>query len=153
MQPFFADYHQLLDTIINDLEQTVSDLPADAINWQPGPDMSTLGILVWHTLGATRYLIGDVCLGESSDRDRNAEFTRTDLTASELHALLAQTRQYIPNALERLTLDDLAVVKQFPGRPNVERTVSWTLLHALEHANQHVGHAQITRQLWDQQHT
>ena len=153
MQPFFADYHQLLENILNDLEKTISDIPDEALNWVPGPEMSSLGTLVLHTLGATRYLIGDVCLGELSDRDRETEFTRTDLTADQLHHLFADTRRYIAGALDHLTMDDLVTIRAFPGRHNIERSINWSLLHALEHANQHVGHAQVTRQLWDQNHS
>jgi len=29
--------------------------------------------------------------------------------------------------------------------------VAWALLHALDHTAQHLGHMQITRQLWDQE--
>ena len=151
MQPFFADYYHLLEIILNDLEKTFNGLPAEAINWVPAPETSSLGVIVVHTLGATRYLIGDVCLGDLSDRDRTAEFTHTGLTESALADRMADTRQYLAGALERFTIADLGSVKTFPGR-DTERTVSWALLHALEHASQHVGHAQITRQLWDQQH-
>ena len=152
MQPFFADYYQLLETLLNDMEATISGVPTEGINWVPGPEMNSLGVLIYHTLGATRYLIGDVCLGESSNRDRAAEFAQTSLTASELHDRMNAVKAYLTGALGRLTMDDLPLVKPYPGR-NTENTVSATLLHALDHVGLHLGHAQITRQLWDQRNS
>jgi hypothetical protein len=29
--------------------------------------------------------------------------------------------------------------------------IAWSLLHALEHTALHLGHMQLTRQLWEQQ--
>ena len=148
MERFFVDYLERLEALLQDFEPVIRDAPPEALNWQPGPDMNSLGVLVLHTAGATRFLIGDLALGEPAPRDRDGEFAAQDVTATELNEQLASTIAHAREAVTRLTLDDLERVRQLPGRTS-QRTVSWALLHALEHAAQHLGHAQLTRQLWD----
>ena len=82
-------------------------------------------------------------------RNREREFAAQDVDAAELNEQLSSTVAHARDAVARLTLADLEAVRQVPGR-NSQRTVSYALLHALEHAGQHLAHAQITRQLWDQ---
>jgi hypothetical protein len=55
---------------------------------------------------------------------------------------------YARKTLERFTLRDLEARRISP-REGREVTVAWALLHALEHATLHLGHIQITRQLWE----
>jgi uncharacterized protein DUF664 len=43
---------------------------------------------------------------------------------------------------------DAGVVRTDP-RTGEQVTAGWALLHAIEHLREHVGHAQLTRQLWD----
>jgi hypothetical protein len=38
-------------------------------------------------------------------------------------------------------------VRQHPKRPR-ELTARYDIQHAIEHMSQHIGHGQITRQLW-----
>ncbi len=55
---------------------------------------------------------------------------------------------YTRNAAENSRLQELEVKRVTPdGR---ERTVTWSLLHALEHSMLHLGQIQLTRQLWEQ---
>jgi hypothetical protein len=54
---------------------------------------------------------------------------------------------YARKTLEKLTLQELEAVRTSP-RDGRKFTVAWALLHALEHANLHLGHIQITCQLW-----
>jgi len=79
------------------------------------------------------------------------EFRASGLSVDDLKALLAESEAYIRYALDTISFEDLGKSRPAPGRPGREFTVGWSLLHALEHAGLHLGHAQITRQLWDQQ--
>ena len=51
--------------------------------------------------------------------------------------------------LEGLALPDLEATRVSP-RDGRTFTVVWCLAHALEHTALHLGHIQVTRQLWDQ---
>lgn len=149
METFFADYFERLQDLNRDFIKTFEDLPAEALDWVPGEEMNSFCVLVVHTTAATRFWIGDAALGESSDRNRAEEFKASGLTAAELTARFVAVEDYARAALERLTLDDLTVVRGF-RYGETEISAGWALLHALEHVGLHLGHAQITRQLWQQ---
>lgn len=147
MEQFFVDFLERLHDLHKDFIATFEDLPAEALDWVPGTEMNSLCALVVHTTGSARFWIGDIGLGESSNRDRDAEFRAKGLTVAELKARFAAVEDYARGAFERLALSDFMTVRQLPGRDR-QVTVGWALLHALEHTGIHVGHAQLTRQLW-----
>ena len=86
-----------------------------------------------------------------SGRVRAEEFVTTGRTAFELQALLDKALAHSQGVLHELTLDDLDQMRTSP-RDGRSYSVTWALLHALEHTAQHLGHAQIGRQLWQAQH-
>lgn len=149
MHAFFEAFLDRYQDMYGEFKKAIAGLPQEALDWVPGEDMNSLVVLIVHVTGVTRYLVGDVALGEISNRDRAAEFSAKGLSEAELVARLDDSLSYLQGALERLSLDDLATSRPAPGR-NYELTTAWALLHALEEVSLHVGHAQLTRQLWDQ---
>lgn len=149
MEQLFQDLLQRFETIHKTIETTIVDLPAEAFDWNPGPDMNSIAVLLVHTAGSLRYWAGDVAGDLPSGRVRAEEFEAFDVPAVEmlgrLNAAFDTTRQ----VLGRLDLSSLAEARTV-GTLNEERTVGWALLHALEHTALHTGHIQMTRQLWDQ---
>lgn len=149
MEPFFTSYLELLHELTEDFVKTFDDLPDEALDWVPGADMNSLVVLVVHTAGSARFWIGDVALGESSNRDRASEFVARGLGKDELKARFAALLDYARGAAERLSTADFGGERRTPdGKRTV--TAGWAILHALEHTALHLGHAQITRQLWQQ---
>jgi hypothetical protein len=106
-------------------------------------------VLVFHITGAERYLIGDVAAQESSNRDRDAEFRVHDLGMDFLKNRLDQSLAYARTTVERLSLQDLEEPRLSP-KDGHTLTVGSALIHALDHAALHLGHIQLTRQLWEQ---
>jgi hypothetical protein len=152
MEPFFTSYLELLHELTEDFVKTFDDLPDEALDWVPGADMNSLVVLVVHTAGSARFWIGDVALGESSNRDRASEFVARGLGKDELKARFAALLDYARGAAERLSTADFGGERRTPdGKRTV--TAGWAILHALEHTALHLGHAQITRQLWQQRGT
>jgi uncharacterized damage-inducible protein DinB len=149
MDPFFIDYYDRLSDLHHDLAAAVEGLPVEALDWQPGPETNSLAVLLTHTAGAERYWIGEVAGEEPADRVRAQEFEADGRTAEDLVALLNRVLAHSRSVLSRLSINNLAEarVASMQGR---SVTVSWALLHALEHTAVHLGHAQITRQAWDQ---
>jgi hypothetical protein len=103
-------------------------------------------VLVVHTMGAQRFLIGEAVAGDPANRDREAEFKVYGLEAEMLVQRLDDSLAYIRSALEGLTLEDLAAMRDFRGR---QRSVGWILGHTLKHTATHMGHIQLMRQLWE----
>ena len=150
MVQFFADYLARLERLHGDLKAAAAALPAAALDWRPGSDTNSLAALIVHTAGSQRYWIGDVAGQEPSGRDRDAEFRATGLNAGDLAEQLDAVLAHSRSVLQRLSLDDLAQMRTSP-RDGRQFTAGWALAHALEHTAIHAGHAQLTRQLWDQQ--
>ena len=152
METFFKDYIERLQALHFDVIRELEGSTLETLNWVPGPGMNSLSVLVVHLTGAERYWIGDVAMGEPSGRDRAAEFLVKDIEFNTLKARLDDSVQYIRAALERLALQDLERVCVSP-RDGHEFTVAWVLLYIQAHTALHLGHIQITRQLWEADHT
>jgi hypothetical protein len=80
---------------------------------------------------------------------REREFQPNSLGAEELKYKLSDSLAYIRNQLSAFSVVDLPASRTVPhdGR---EVTAGWALLHTLEHTALHLGHIQLTRQLWHQ---
>lgn len=150
MQTFFNEYLNLLQDCHNSILQAIEGLPSEALDWVPGAEMNSISVLVFHLTGAERYWIGDVAAQESSDRDRDAEFKVQGADVDVLKKRLADILDYARNALDKMSLQDLEASRVSPNHREREFTVGWALLHALEHATEHKGQIQLTRQLWEQ---
>jgi uncharacterized damage-inducible protein DinB len=151
MDPFFKDYYDRLSNLHHDLAETVEGLPVEALDWQPVPETNSLAVLLTHTAGSERYWIGEVVGEEPAGRERAKEFETVEQTVEELQDQLNLALAHSRQTLSRLSLDNLAEARliSMQGR---SCTVAWALLHALEHVALHLGHAQITRQLWEENH-
>jgi len=149
MIPFFEELLNRFRELHAGLADRVTELPQEVLDWNPGPEMNSIGILVAHIAGAERYLIGDVVLEDPSHRDRPAEFLTKGLSGPELSRRLKASEDYMMRAFETLALDDLGKTRRFP-RDGRQVKVSWSLLHALEHTANHVGHIELILQFWEQ---
>ncbi|HXD08620.1 MAG TPA: DinB family protein [Anaerolineales bacterium] len=149
MQTFFTDYLNLLQDCHNDILDALEGLPPAALDWTPGQDMNSISVLIFHLTGAQRFWIGDVAAQDPSDRDRDAEFRVHDVKMDVLKERLANNLAYARNTLDKFTIQDLETTR-VSARDGREFTVAWALLHALEHATNHLGQIQLNRQLWEQ---
>jgi len=149
LHAYFAEYLDALRSQHAELKRTYADAPAAALDWQPAPGANSLVVLVVHVAGAQSFLLGDLLSGRPSQRNRDSEFSMHALDAATLNARLDAAMEDATASIAALTLDDLAQ-ERYSARHQRNFTVAWILNHALEHAAQHVGHAQLTRQLWAQ---
>jgi len=149
MQTFFTDYLNNLQEMHAEVRNAISGLPQNGLDWNSGADMNSLNVLAVHLIGAERYWIGDVIAGESSGRDRASEFRVQGLSENDLVQKLSDLENYVRQALETFAVQDLGEKRTSP-RDGREVTVGWALCHALKHTALHVGHIQLTRQLWEQ---
>jgi len=149
MEQFCADYLDRLQILHEDMKETLKNLPQAALDWVPGPGMNSLSVLIVHATGAERYWIGDIAFQDPSGRDRAAEFEVRGLDALKLEERLDNSLTYIKGVAENFKLESLKEIRVSP-RDDRKFTVGWALAHALEHTALHLGHAQVTRQLWEQ---
>jgi len=87
----------------------------------------------------------EVIGGKKIDRDRDAEFLTKRLSVAELQAQIGAAGKMTMEILSALTEKQLEESRKWR-----ERSVSlrWCILHAIEHYALHLGHMQLTRQLW-----
>ena len=149
MQSFFTSYLDLLQDCHNGILEALEEFPPEALDWIPGQDMNSIGVLLAHITGSERYWIGDIAAQEPSNRDRDAEFLVRGLEADVFRKRLSDNLDYARNVLEKMSLEDLESMRVSPGNGR-KYTVAWALIHVLEHAALHLGQIQITRQLWEQ---
>ncbi len=149
MEPFFSDYLNSLETLFTNFSDLLDGLPQEALDWTPGPDTSSLAVLAVHVAGSTRYRLGEVCLGEPPTRDRPAEFRTAGSDVAALQAQLTATVDHARQSLAQLSMADLPRIRPMPGR-GMEVSIAGALLQALDHASLHLGHAELTLQLWQQ---
>jgi len=149
MLTILAEYVERLQALHTAMEQIVNGLPQAVLDWTPGPEMNSIHVLVVHVAGSERYWIGDVAGSDPSGRDRDAEFRSHGLDTDALIDLLDRTLAHSRAVLEQLEPADLERLRVSP-RNGRQVTVAWCLAHALEHTALHLGHMEITRQLWEQ---
>jgi hypothetical protein len=151
MQPAFNDLYERLADLHKDMEAAVEGLPMEAIDWAPGPEMNSLGVLIAHTLGAEHYLLGAIVGQDPSARDRDAEFRATGVDAVTLQGHIREALAYCRDVIDGLSMADLDRTCLWL-RDGKGRSVAFCLLRGIDHAALHLGHMQITHQLWEQAH-
>lgn len=151
--PTVVAARDILGDSLDELRKALDGCSADQLNRPPaGEGTNGLAVLATHALGSTRSWLSLATGATLPERDRDAEFlvvvedagafmAEVDARMSECRALLAAERPFDPGRVGtapwRTYGDDEPV------------TAAWALLHALEHLREHVGHAQLTRQLLD----
>lgn len=144
------NYLERIEDLRGQIARLVSELPVDALNWRPierDDDHATnsLAVLVAHCAGAEHHWIAEVVGGRPATRHREAEFATVATSAAELLSLLEKTALETKDVFSKLNDADLDGIRLTEGR-TVQ--VRWGILHVIDHTSLHLGHMQITRQLW-----
>ncbi|MBC8505721.1 MAG: DinB family protein [Anaerolineales bacterium] len=152
MHAFFEDYLERLTKLHQGIIEAIKELPPEAFEWvpldHPSAEMNSINILVTHLAGAERYWIGDMALGDPSGRVRDEEFLVEGLAVESLIEKINSLTEYAQTALEKIDINKLDERRHTHDDQTFSR--GWSLLHALEHTALHLGHIQITRQLWEE---
>ncbi len=144
------NYLQRIDDLREQICALISGFPQEALNWRPidaegTGSTNSLAALAAHIAGAERFWMGEVVGGLSPTRDRDAEFAVVVSEASPLVQLLKDTGAQTREILGGLTQEDLGRTREARGRTI---PVRWCLLHVVDHTALHLGHMQLTGQLW-----
>jgi hypothetical protein len=146
IQGYLTAMNELRDQIKSMLE----GLPEEALDWHPiegEGELATnsLGVIVSHLAGSALYLIEEIIGGQPVHRDREAEFATRRVKASTLKARLDEAVKIVEEVLSPLKEDQMEEDRKYRDRT---AKVRWIILHVIEHTAQHLGHMQLTRQLW-----
>lgn len=151
MLPEVANYLDRLDDLRRQIQELITSLPAAALNWRPieGDDShatNSLAVMAAHTAGAEYHWIAEVIGRRPMTRQRDAEFKTLVEDATGLIEKMAQTADASNRILAALSAEELAGACEVEGH---SVTVRWAILHVIDHTALHLGHMQITYQLWN----
>lgn len=144
MDPTAATAATILEQLREDLRAGLAGQSAEALNWRPTPDGNSIAGLVAHLSEASNFLL-HAGKGETVPRDREAQFAATTPDADTLLARIDAAWEPLLQLARSYTAADLAATRDIRGR---QRSGAWCLLHACEHAAEHWGQIQLTRDLY-----
>jgi uncharacterized damage-inducible protein DinB len=141
IEPFRRRLLRELDRVVGVLE----GLDDSAVNWKPSAaGTNSLLVLATHTLGAAEDHVVRQAAGKLVTRVRDAEFAAVG-SASGIRARADEVRRRIIDALDGL---DPARLDDERDTPSGKRSARDQLVHAVAHAAEHAGQAELTRDLW-----
>jgi hypothetical protein len=143
-------YLTTMKEILDQMKSLLEGLPQEALDWRPiegEGELATnsLAVMAAHLAGSGTYLIKEVIGRQPVQRDREAEFVTRGVNASTLKARLDAAAKIIEQVLSPLTAGQMEEDRKYRDRT---ATVRWIILHVIEHTALHLGHMQLTRQLW-----
>lgn len=147
MEPTVMTVADLFRSVHQKLRDIVRDQNDATLNWSPGPELNSIAVLVIHTLGSeldSLLFVRDI----ESDRDRDAEFRSHADDAEMLLAAIDRADTALMEHAAAITSSDLAAIRTRPGRD--PQTGLHSLLNNYGHAREHIGHLEITMQLYRQ---
>ncbi len=137
-------------TMLRDLRalgREIAAYPDDATLWQHIPGITNSGgTLALHLAGNVRHFVGAVLGGSGFERDRDAEFTRRDVSRAELAALVEAAIGEVDHALTALTDAELAAPYPLEIGGNRYTTARW-LTHLVSHLAYHLGQIDYHRRI------
>jgi hypothetical protein len=156
-----ATYRQLFGNMAGDIDLLLDGLPAEALLWKPfeqspwrGP-AGSVGWLAAHAISSTWYLLrraewtlGRIEWDGVNGDEGGDEFSAANHDPAYLRARAQRMVEYVDLLLDSLSPHDLDASRPHPQHPQRILTVRYDLQHAFEHMSRHIGHAELTRQLW-----
>ena len=112
---------------------------------RPALATNSLAVMAAHLAGSEAFWIKEIVARQPIQRNREAEFATRGISASELQARLDAAARNTEGILPLLKEGHLEEDRKVRDR---SVTVRWAILHVLEHTAQHLGHMQLTRQLY-----
>ncbi len=148
MEPEAQAYVDTFHNLWEQARAAIKDLPPQALNWTPlAKDTNSAAIMVAHMCGSNAMHVYQALTGVDVRRQRDAEFQASAQSAADLVAMTERSEAQCREALESTTARALGEAVALPGRdPTPRRAV---VLRTVGHMALHVGHLQLTRQLWE----
>jgi hypothetical protein len=141
-----------VDHSLDAMRRAIVGSPPELLNWRPaGEDTNTIAVLAVHAVTSTRWWLSLAIAGQAPERDRPAEFRTTVSSAQELLSIVDPLAAECRELLGSEEPLDLGASRTDPREGGTETTVAWALIHAVEHLQEHVAHAELTRQMWDRE--
>ena len=135
------------ERIHNEIFKWSDGLSDDQLNHKPpANDSNSIGNLMSHILGAELSLVVERVGGQSTGRDRAAEFSNP-VTREALLQRRAEVEKQVRDILDKLTPADFERKVTAPG--GGETPVGGLLIYLVSHLSGHMGQVILTRKFLD----
>ena len=159
MHPEIQGYSDFIDMLLEKADSHAAYLSADALNWQPlDAGTNSVAALCAHMCGVVRWWVQQGLTGQDVGRQRDTEFVaRVDDngnlsfwgTSRPLADVISETRSISREILANL--DPAALTQQSAVDTLGPQLNRWALVHTIDELSQHVGHMELTIQLYNAQ--
>lgn len=144
------NYLQRIEDLHKQIFDLIENMPREGLNFFPItlPDLqvsNSLAVLTTHIVGTEHFWIGEVIGGLPATRDRAAEFAIRVRNAAPLVDMLNNVLAETKGVFARLSEIDLNKTYEVEEKMVLGR---WAILHVVDHTSLHLGHMQLTYQLW-----
>lgn len=140
---------KLFDRDLDKLKNELSSYNDELKLWEVKKNIKNSGgNLSLHIIGNLNYFIGSILGGNGYKRDREAEFTKTNVPVSVLLQNIDNVKTTIYNTLQGLSEEEL--VENFPINVfGYEMSKLFFLMHLHSHLTYHLGQINYHRRLID----
>jgi len=150
MLPEVHTYLTDLEELRGQVRNLLEGLPQEALDWRPIEGKGELAtnslvVMVVHLAGSETFWMQEIIGGKKIDRDRDGEFVSKGLSLGGLQAKIGAAAKVTVETLSALQEKQLEEGRKWKDR---SINVRGCILHVIEHFAQHLGHMQLTRQLW-----
>lgn len=147
--PTLEAARSFVDESLDSMRAAVAGSSADALNRRPaGDDTNPVAVLVVHAVSSTRWWLSIALGAPIPERDRPSEFLTVVAGADELLGVFDPIAADCRALLDTDMAFEAGAMREEPSEG--ERvSAAWALIHAVEHLREHVAHAELTRQFWE----
>jgi hypothetical protein len=152
METEIQGYLTEFNILRTDIGNAIQGLNDEGANWHPlSKGTNSIYAIMTHVIGVDNFWVRHVIGRETLQRDRDAEFQASG-NLGELLIRWEKTWIEIRAILGKLSHTQLLETRPLPFRPERRDpvTIQWIILHLISHYATHLGHIQLTRQLWEQ---
>lgn len=144
-------YLETLEELRSQVGNMIKDLPPEGLNWRPslpaGADgTNSLAVLAVHVAGAEHGWIAETLGDFPKTRIRDGEFKYVAKNPKEALERLATAGRETESVLSKITAEQLDGTIKKDDR---DISVRWIIHHINYHYSLHIGHMQLTYQLWN----
>jgi hypothetical protein len=128
------------------MREEIAGLDSPALNWRPGPETSSIGVIITHALGAEAEMLRNL-LQIPTQRNRGDEFVSQVHERQALEQKIASAEKEWEELAPRLGEKELQALVPRPNKPVPQSGLFW-LLRNYGHLREHIAQIQLTRQLY-----
>ena len=147
MKPMVSVVQGMLDEQAERYSTVVQGMPDEALTWRPGDETTnSVAQLVRHATAVQNVLLGRA-IDDVPEYDHAYSLRNDPATKEELLSLIAAAKVQKDDQLARVDAMDMSEMVETPRGPVLRARY---VIHTADHCQEHLGHAELTKQLWEQ---